>query len=75
MAAGATVVLAPQRDGFEPDSPNVDGTVADGIDEVPLATERPELAPRGFFLKSLSNLSRFEYVLDPHVNPFHAIPI
>lgn len=74
VAAGATGALAPQRDGLA-DSPIVGGTDADGREDVPLATDRLELTPRGFFLKSLSNLSRFEYVFDPHVNPFHAIPI
>jgi hypothetical protein len=52
--------LAPQRDGLADESPIDEGTDADGSDEAPLVTERLELTPRGFFLKSFSNLSRFE---------------
>lgn len=58
-AAGGTADRAPQREGFA-ESPIVEGTDADGTDEVPLATERLELTPRGFFLNSFNNLSRFE---------------
>jgi hypothetical protein len=75
VAAGTEADLAPQREGFAAESPIVEGTVAEGTDDVPLAIERLELTPRGFFLKSFSNLSRFEYVFGPQVNPFQVIPM
>jgi hypothetical protein len=55
----ATGGLAPQREGLAA-SPMLEGTDVAVRAEFPLAVERLELTPRGFFLKSFSNLSTFE---------------
>lgn len=68
---GADGALAPQRDGLGVTVAGTDAVVVvlERNELVPLAAERLEL-PSGFFLNSFNNLSRLEYVVGPHENPF-----